>query len=119
VEYDIDEECNILIPCLILQPLVENAVNHGLIPKKEGGCLNISVKHVGNEVIVKIKDNGVGINKKTLSDIIEGKNLGIGLSNTNERLKEHYNTQIEVVSQAGKGTEFTVTIPTGLRKNKK
>ena len=119
VEYDIDEECNILIPCLILQPLVENAVKHGLIPKKEGGRISISVKRIGNNVVAKIKDNGVGIGQNDLPDILKGKNSGIGLSNTNERLKKHYNTQIEVDSKVGKGTEFTVTIPTNIRKNRK
>ena len=118
VEYDIDEECNILIPCLVLQPLVENAVKHGLIPKKEGGKISISVKRVDNNVVVKIKDNGLGMNMSDLPDILGGKSPGIGLSNTNERLKKHYNTQIDVKSNEGIGTEFTVTIPTNKRTKK-
>ena len=116
IEYDIDEDCNILIPCLVLQPLVENAVKHGLIPKQGKGKLSIVVKSIANSVVVKIKDDGIGMNMSDLPDILEGKKSGIGLSNTNERLKKHYNTQIEVESQAGKGTEFTVTIPTDMRK---
>lgn len=111
VEYDIDEDCNILIPCLILQPIVENAVKHGLIPKKEGGKLCISVKKEGDNVVVKIKDNGVGMDMHRLPDILEGRQGGIGLSNTNERLKRYYNTEIVATSEPGKGTEFIVTIP--------
>lgn len=111
VEYDIDEDCNILIPCLILQPIVENAVKHGLIPRKEGGKLCISVKKEGDNVVVKIKDNGVGMDMHRLPDILEGRQGGIGLSNTNERLKRYYNTEIIAASEPGKGTEFTVTIP--------
>ena len=111
VEYDIDEDCNILIPCLILQPLVENAVKHGLIPKKEGGKLCISVKKEADNVVVKIKDNGIGMDIQRLPDILEGRQSGIGLSNTNERLKRYYNTQIKAKTGPGEGTEFTVTIP--------
>ena len=111
VVYDIDEDCNILIPCLILQPIVENAVKHGLIPKKEGGELKISVKGEAGNVVIKIKDNGVGMDIHRLPGILEGGHSGIGLSNTNERLKRYYNTQIIAKSEPGEGTEFTVTIP--------
>ena len=111
VEYDIDEDCNILIPCLVLQPIVENAVKHGLIPKKEGGKLKLSVKKEEDNVVVKINDNGVGMDMHKLPDILEGRQGGIGLSNTNERLKRYYNTEIKAKSEPGAGTEFTVTIP--------
>lgn len=112
VEYDIDEECcHILIPCLILQPIVENAVKHGLIPKKEGGKLRISVKKEESNVIIRIQDNGVGMDTHRLPGILAGRQGGIGLSNTNERLRRHYGTEIKAESEPGKGTVFTVTIP--------
>ncbi len=111
VEYDIDEECNILIPGLILQPIVENAVKHGLAPKKEGGKIKISVKKEGENVVIRITDNGVGMDIKKLPDIMGGERGGIGLGNTNERLKRYYNTQIKAVSRPGEGTEVTIVIP--------
>jgi sensor histidine kinase YesM len=113
VEYDIDDECNMLIPCLLLQPIVENAVKHGLIPKKEGGKLSISVKREDDSIVVRIKDNGIGMDIKRLPDILQGSEneTGIGLGNTNERLKQYYNTQIKAQSEIGKGTQITVTIP--------
>ena len=112
VEYDIDEAClHILIPCLILQPIVENAVKHGLIPRKEGGKLRISVKKEEDNVIIRIEDNGVGMDTHRLPDILEGRQEGIGLSNTNERLRRHYGTEIKAESGPGMGTVFTVTIP--------
>ena len=111
VEYDIDEDINVLIPCLILQPIVENAVKHGLIPKKEGGKIEISVRKQTDNIVVKIKDNGIGMDETRLPEILDGRHEGIGLSNTNERLKRYYNTQIEMESKIGKGTEFTVIIP--------
>ncbi|MBN2878920.1 MAG: histidine kinase [Clostridia bacterium] len=111
VEYDIDEDCNILIPCLILQPIVENAVKHGLAPKKDGGHLKISIKKAQNTVVAKIIDDGVGMDSDKLNNIFVDGNDGIGLSNTNERLKQHYGTEIVVKSEKGIGSEFTVTIP--------
>lgn len=117
VEYDIDEECNILIPCLILQPIVENAVKHGLLPKKDGGKLSISIKRAENNVVAIIKDNGIGMDVERLPDILVGNETGIGLSNTNERLKRYYNTEIKAKSKLGKGTEFTITIPISKGKN--
>ena len=118
VVYDIDEDCNILIPCLILQPIVENAVKHGLIPQKGGGEIKISVKIIDNNVVVKIKDNGVGMDMSKLPEILGGKQGGIGLSNTNERLKRYYNTEIKAESEPGVGTEFTVMIPVKRGENK-
>lgn len=111
VEYDIDEDCDILIPCLILQPIVENAVKHGLLPKQEGGKLSISIKREESNVVVRIRDNGIGMDIEQLPDILAGDKEGIGLSNTNERLKRYYNTEIKAKSKAGEGTEFTITIP--------
>lgn len=111
VEYDIDEECDIIIPCLILQPIVENAVKHGLAPKIKGGKVSFIVKRAEDNFVIKIKDNGVGMDASRIPDILDGNEAGIGISNTNERLKRYYNTEIEVVSIPEIGTTFTITIP--------
>ena len=118
VVYDIDDDCNVLIPCLILQPIVENAVKHGLLPKKEGGRLYVSVKKQDDIISVIIKDNGIGMNMDRLPDILQGEETGIGLSNTNQRLKRYYNTEIEVKSEVGTGTEIIITIPLSRGKTK-
>ncbi len=111
VEYDIDDDIDIIIPCLLIQPIVENAVKHGLSKKAEGGMIKITVKKEDGEVTVIVHDNGVGIDEKKLSDILGGSESGIGLGNTNERLKRHYNTQIEAESKMGEGTAVKLTIP--------
>lgn len=113
VEYDIDDDIDIIIPCLIVQPMVENAVKHGISRKSEGGKIDVEVKRDKNNVLIVIKDNGAGMDKKTMADIMDGSNPGIGISNTNERLKRYYNTEISVNSVEGVGTTFMLTIPLG------
>jgi hypothetical protein len=115
VEYDIDDDIDVIIPCLLIQPVVENAVKHGLSKKAEGGKIKITIKKNEGEVSVTIHDNGVGIDEKKLSGILDGSKVGIGLSNTNERLNHHYNTQIEAESKKGEGTTVKLTIPIGRR----
>jgi sensor histidine kinase YesM len=112
VTYDIDEACDILIPCLTIQPIVENAVSHGLAPKVEGGKLHISIQKIHEGIRISIQDNGIGIDKRQLNDLLKNKSSGIGLRNSNERLKQYYGTQLEISSHIGTGTIVSLTIPT-------
>ena len=64
-----------------------------------------------DSIVIIIKDNGVGMDASRIPDILDGNEAGIGISNTNERLKRYYNTEIEVVSIPEIGTTFTITIP--------
>ena len=111
VQYDIAEDCNVLIPSLSLQPLVENAVKHGLLKRREGGEITLSVKRENGTAVIKIRDNGVGMDSRTMKAVAEGKQDGIGIRNTDERLKQVFGTGVKIVSNPGAGTELTVTIP--------
>jgi len=119
VEYDIDTDCDVLIPGLIIQPIVENAVKHGLSPKIDGGKIILSIKRNENDnnIIIRVIDNGVGIEKSKLDKIAQNQQMGIGISNTNERLMQYYNMQMNVESKLGFGTVFTITIPTSKVKS--
>jgi len=92
--YDIpDELLDFEIPAFILQPLVENAVKHGIAPKIEGGQILIKAFKIEGKVAFCICDTGVGISKDIREKILLkgfGKGTGIGLSNVNERLKNIY-----------------------------
>jgi len=92
--YDIpDELLDNEIPAFILQPLVENAVKHGIAPKIEGGQILIKVLKIEGKVSFCISDTGIGIPKDIREKIFLkgfGKGTGIGLSNVNERLKNIY-----------------------------
>src|SRR4029078_8957227 len=75
-----------LVPNLILQPLVENAIKHGIGPRPAPGNVMIRARRVGTMLELAVQDNGVGLSAARLSDF----NRGIGLSNTRSRLEHLY-----------------------------
>lgn len=113
VEYDIDEAVKISIPLLTIQPLIENALRHGIFKKPEGGAVQISIKNLNDFVLIKVRDDGVGMSKERLSEVLdEGiKASGVGLKNINRRLKFHYGNGLEIESREGIGTKVTIRIP--------
>jgi len=88
-EEDIDKQCMTLtIPPMVLQPLVENSVKHGITPKEEGGTITVSIKSTNNgKVIFRVADNGIGLGNKTE---FESSNSGVGLVNSDMRLQNMY-----------------------------
>lgn len=78
------ETLGALIPTLILQPLVENAVLHGVLPREQGGSVHVSVKRDGNTLVVSVEDDGVG-DKDALTHT-----EGLGLGNSRDRLQALY-----------------------------
>jgi len=104
------------VPVLTLQPLVENAIKHGIRPKDGTGTVYIKVKASENEMLFSIIDDGVGINKDKIQEILLpglGSGHGIGLSNVHKRLKslfgKDYGLQIE--SDVNKGTCVYFRVP--------
>lgn len=86
VVYEIDPQAlNRYIPFLITQPLVENAIKHGLAKKGEEGLLKIIIRNSGTSLNIRIQDNGVGV-KGGIQNLTEG----IGINNVSRRLKRHY-----------------------------
>jgi LytS/YehU family sensor histidine kinase len=79
-----------LIPPMLLQPLVENAVKHGISPKASGGevCVIIAREEAGRGVSVEIRDNGVGLQHSTHAHSVHTHSTGIGLTNVNSRLQK-------------------------------
>lgn len=117
-----DEEANLAqIPCLILQPLVENAVIHGVGSYTERGHIDVCVKRQESRVILSVADNGVGINSEklkvirtmTMEEGIPDEQEGIGLRNVIARLKLFYQSDvtIEVRSAKSMGTEIRIDLP--------
>lgn len=87
VEFDIDD-VHPRVPCLLIQPLVENAILHGIQPSRVNGKVLISVKKATDNVVITITDTGVGINQHTIDKLYQGK-IGshhIGLNNVHQRL---------------------------------
>jgi sensor histidine kinase YesM len=84
----VDFSCmDILIPPMILQPLVENAVKYGIAPKDEGGTIFLTVKRVNQMIYFEVKDDGLGTNAKKVMD---GSSSGVGIKNTNQRLRSTF-----------------------------
>lgn len=120
ITVNIDEslyEC--LIIKMILQPIVENSIYHGLEDKIQGGKIDILGYKENSLLIFDIIDNGTGMNQTqvtNLNDYINGYNnfyTSIGLKNVNKRLKLHYGEEygIEIFSTTGEGTRVNVTLP--------
>ncbi len=104
------------VPVLTLQPLVENAVKHGIQPKLGPGVIRITAKLVDGEMLFVITDDGVGIDSDRLPMVLLpgfGSESGVGLSNVNERLKSLYGEEygLKIESETDRGTTVYVRIP--------
>ena len=101
---------DMLVPSMLLQPLVENSIRHGLSGKVEGGTITLRARRNGQRLLLEIEDDGVGIPEAQLSGIF---NKGIGVSNVKERLKVLYNQDYRMLidSQPGRGTRIEIEVP--------
>lgn len=88
---EIDPDClGIDIPPMILQPLVENAVKYGIAPKEDGGTIYLTVRRSGKIIFFEVRDDGLGTKAKKIMD---GSSSGVGMANTDLRLKSYYGPQ--------------------------
>lgn len=113
LEIDIDENLHCMIPPLMLQPLVENAIIHGLKDKTIGGKVSLLIRETNAQVIFQITDNGKGILKENLESIwdMERKHEGgVGLLNIAQRLKHYEHTAIHIASNEW-GTTVEIKFP--------
>ena len=92
---------------MLLQPIVENAIKHGLEPKVEGGRVQVTAKRDGAQMVLSVKDNGLGF-----SDHADSSGEGVGLSNLRERIAVLYDGHATLtVAEANPGTEITIRAP--------
>lgn len=112
VEYDIKSD-DFYMPTLTLQPIVENAVKHGICNKLEGGTIKISTEKKGKDHIITVSDNGIGFD---MEKVLNDGRAHIGIYNVKERLKSIINAELEIVSFIGMGTIVKIIIP-GESKN--
>ncbi|HAK73550.1 MAG TPA: histidine kinase, partial [Sporomusaceae bacterium] len=100
-----------LIPSLTIQPLVENAIKHGLQPKEDGGEIILKVQEEADNVLITISDNGVGMDLTKRHPLCQPQGESIGLINVHERLCGQYGQGLEISSQPGLGTTVTIRLP--------
>ena len=98
------------VPSLLLQPVVENAVRHGIAPRAEGGVIRITARRHGAALVLSIEDDGVGTSADVLEEGREKGGRGFGLFALRERLRAVGGTLAIERPQAG-GTRVTVTLP--------
>lgn len=114
VVWRIDPNIDILIPPLSIQPLVENAVKHGILKRQQGGTVQIRIIRLHKTVKIEVEDDGQGMDSGTLSlllkPLMEGKG-GIGLANTHRRLSQLYGQGLSVQSKPGEGTLVSFVVP--------
>lgn len=101
------------VSALLLQPLVENAVEHGIAPKPDGGVIEITIDESGNDLTIVIRDNGRGMPRHEKGAPIQAQGRGVGLQNVISRLQPLYGPAYtpQIQSQPGQGTVITITIP--------
>ncbi len=100
-----------LVPAMLLQPLVENSIKHGLSRKVEGGRVTIRSRLEGRTVRIAVEDDGLGMTEERLHRLFE--HGGIGVSNVNERLRVLFEDRYRIVvdSHVGEGTRIEIEIP--------
>jgi two-component system LytT family sensor kinase len=116
VEKEIDPRTlEILVPSILLQPLIENSIKHGLEPRLHGGTVTLRSRLEGDRVRIEVADDGVGMNNRPTSAFRRA-GAGIGMKNVQERLEVLYGNQasFRVVSNPGRGTLVTIDIPAEL-----
>lgn len=121
IEYQIDCQTNaevVMIPTFTFQPLVENAIIHGLAPKEEGGHIFIRIRERNGMIRMTIADDGLGMEKETLHSLrkqmqeTETGQTSIGLFNIYKRVHSMYNGgRMQIRSKADVGTIISITIP--------
>lgn len=115
VTYDIDNHISLEIPPLLLQPIVENSIKHGLYPKRDEGRVDIRVRNLNDCVCIEIADNGVGMDSSTLEELKnpDRKNRNsIGLKNVMNRLIGHFGDActFHIDSEENSGTTVQIFI---------
>lgn len=106
VVYNVPGNLETMIPPLLIQPIVENAVKHGIFPKEGYGLITITIDYKGENMCVTVEDDGVGMSEKR-------KKNAIGLSNVEKRLQAVYNNRYRFVidSRNGIGTSVFISVP--------
>ncbi|MGE5705027.1 MAG: ATP-binding protein [Clostridia bacterium] len=114
VKWEVDPEIDLLLPPLTIQPLVENAVKHGVLSQLKGGTVTLRITRQDHGTLFEVRDDGKGMKQETVQPLLEMKmkgKSGVGLSNTNRRLKQMYGTGLRITSTPGQGTTVSFVIP--------
>ncbi len=111
--------CDVPVPSMLLQPLVENSIRHGIANKVDGGTITLRARRTGERLLIEVEDDGVGIPETGISDSAQSdaSGNGIGVRNVRERLQVLYDDDYTMIieSKAGQGTRVSIEIPVTTR----
>lgn len=93
------------VPILVLQPIIENAIIHGVLPKPQGGTVEIQVRQEERWLLFSVKDDGIGMSKQEIECLREQDGNKIGLANIEFRLRKLYRQNLQIESNPNTGTE--------------
>ncbi|MBM7703995.1 ATP-binding protein [Metabacillus iocasae] len=100
----------IMIPALLIQPLVENAIRHGLFHKRGEGTVTLTIEEQGEFICMTVEDDGIGMSQQQIEELKKtGK--GVGVKNIDRRVQSYHNASFHIHSEQGKGTKCTLLLP--------
>ena len=104
---------DVVVPSMLLQPLVENSIKHGLGPKVEGGSIFLRSRVTNSRLVIEVEDDGVGMGGAQLEESSSWPGMGIGMANISERLQVLYGdtARMTIDSHEGKGTLIRIRLP--------
>lgn len=117
IELDLEEDSRYLIPAYTLQPLLDNAIRHGTLKKKQGGTVILSIKKLQHSVRITVQDDGAGIPARQQDTLLKSRNKQHSLYKINHRLKMIGSDGLNVHSLQDEGTTVTFDIPGDLRSS--
>jgi two-component system LytT family sensor kinase len=106
-----------VVPSMLLQPLIENSIKHGLEPRISGGTVTVRSRLEANRLVIEVEDDGVGVEPgRAVTEPVSGlvrEGSGIGLRNVRERMQVLYGDEatVEMVSRPGRGTRVRLSMP--------
>ncbi len=107
------DSLDVMVPSMLLQPLLENSIKHGLASKVEGGSIHLRSRLSGSGLIIEVEDDGVGMGVTPSTDAGSTRGAGIGITNISERLQVLYGdtARMTIDSHEGKGTLVRIRLP--------
>ncbi|WP_068621549.1 ATP-binding response regulator [Paenibacillus tuaregi] len=114
MEWEVEPDIRLQLPPLSIQPLVENAVKHGLLSSIKGGTVRLAITRQNGYSLIEITDNGKGMDQEQVARVLNStlsRKGGIGIANTNRRLRQLYGRGLSIASKLGEGTTVSFVIP--------
>ncbi|MFP4976461.1 ATP-binding protein [Paenibacillus sp. CN-4] len=112
MEWDLPGELYEFLPPLVIQPLVENAINHGILRRESGGIVRLTIRLLPAHLLVTVSDNGIGMTEEQIRHVLSDEHRGgIGLKNIRRRLMKMYGEGLMIESEPGAGTHVSFRLP--------